>query len=144
MEIKLETLLAGGPDDAFRAWTQAGEITRWWGEDGVYRTVAWAADVEAGGAWRADFADHAGDAFSAEGRYIEALAPERLVWTWSASWSPDISNTIDMTFTAEPDGTRLQLRNFGFSSLEECEEAREGWTQILGWLAVYLADTAED
>ena len=140
--IDLEFDLPCTPEAAFRAWTVAEEVTAWWGEAGVYRTTGWSADVRSGGAWRADFAGDNGEPFSAEGRYLTVRVPDRLVWTWRASWSPEAENTIDMTFEASDRGTLLRLRNFGFEDIAEAEDAKAGWLQMTGWLGDHLRSTS--
>jgi uncharacterized protein YndB with AHSA1/START domain len=137
--VELEIALPAPPKTVFRAWTTAQDIIAWWGEPGVYRTTDWSADVRAGGAWRADFAGDGGEPFSAEGRNLTVDASRRLVWTWTASWSPEETNTIDMTFEAAVGGTVLRLRNFGFADASELADVEDGWRQTTGWLRDYLA-----
>ena len=136
-ELELEIALPCSPAAAFRAWTDGAEILRWWGEDGVYRTIDWEADLQPGGRWLATF-EGDGATFTAQGEYLAVSAPDRLDWTWSADWAPGAVSTIAMTFSASPEGTRLRLRNFGFETAREAEESKEGWDQILGWLTAYL------
>ena len=126
------------PQALFAAWTEPAEITRWWGEDGVYRTTGWLADLKTGGAWRAEF-EGDGEAFSAEGRYLAVDAPARLVWTWRASWEPERETFIDMGFAATPTGSRLDLRQSGFATAEERDDGETGWRQVAGWLTLHFA-----
>ncbi len=137
--IELEIALSCAPEAAFRAWTSPEAVTAWWGEAGVYRTTGWSADLRTDGGWRADFAGDDGQTFSAEGRYLTVSVPDRLVWTWRASWSPEAETTIDMRFEVADGGTLLRLRNFGFADAAEASDAREGWLQITGWLRNHLA-----
>jgi uncharacterized protein YndB with AHSA1/START domain len=125
------------PAAAFAAWTEADRITRWWGEAGAYRTTAWSADLRAGGAWRAEFEGAGGETFSAEGRYATAEPPDRLVWSWRASWAPESESLVDMRFAPEGDATRLQIVQTGFEEGERADQA-EGWRQIVGWLVADL------
>jgi uncharacterized protein YndB with AHSA1/START domain len=142
--LELRVDLPCPPEAAFAAWTEAAEITRWWGEAGVYSTTGWSADLKPGGAWRADFEGEGGEGFSAEGRYLEVARPSRLVWTWRASWAPDDESTIDMSFErASPGTTCLVLRNHGFASAQDCDAAKEGWDQILGWLSAHLGGAGD-
>ena len=126
------------PAAAFAAWTEAGEITRWWGEAGAYRTTGWSADLRPGGAWRAEFAGDGGETFSAEGEYVAAEAPDRLVWTWRASWAPESESLIEMRFSPAGEATRLEMTQTGFDEDERADQ-EDGWRQIVGWLVADLA-----
>jgi len=134
----MEFALSGPPEAAFAAWTEPDEVTRWWGEAGVYRTTGWTADVRPGGDWRADFEGDGGEAFSAEGRYLAVERPSRLVWTWRASWTPETESTIDMTFVADGSDTRLKVRQQGFDPGEGRNEYEAAWRQIVGWSIAHL------
>ena len=136
--LELTFDLPCAPAEAFAAWTKAGPILRWWGEAGVYRTVAWAADVRPGGAWRGAFEGHNAETFGAEGRYVVIEPPRRLVWTWRASWAPDAESVIEMDFAPAGEATRLALVQTGFDP-DERGEQEEGWRQTVGWLAADLA-----
>jgi uncharacterized protein YndB with AHSA1/START domain len=138
LALDLEFELPCTPEAAFRAWTEAAAVTVWWGEDGVYRTTGWSADVRAGGTWRAAFEGDGGEGFGAEGRYLEVERPSRLVWTWSASWAPEAETRIDMTFAPREAGTLMRLRQSGFDSAEDRADNETAWRQMAGWLTAHL------
>ncbi|MDB5722713.1 MAG: hypothetical protein JWP15_3331, partial [Alphaproteobacteria bacterium] len=87
MEIPIQ--LQCSPASAYRSWTDAETIIRWWASPGVYRVVAWKADLVEGGAWRVDFEAPDGARFGAGGAYIAVCAPGTLDWTWRADWDPE-------------------------------------------------------
>jgi uncharacterized protein YndB with AHSA1/START domain len=121
--------LPGSPEDTFRAWTSEDEIVGWWGEDGTYWTTA----------WRAEFRGADGESFGAERRYLEVDRPRRLVWTWRADCAPEEEITIEMGFAALASGTRMSLRQTGFSVADDIKGHDETWRQVVGWLTKRLA-----
>lgn len=134
--IEVDVELPASPAAVFAAWTEADEVTRWWGAEGVYRTTAWSAEVRPGGLWRAEFD---GGGASAEGRYLEVEPATRLVWTWRASWTPDEEATLFMTFTPSERGARLLIRQVGIADAAAQAENEAAWRQVVGWLEGYLA-----
>jgi len=137
--LDLSFALPAPPDAVFAAWTEADQVTAWWGESGVYRTTAWTADVRVGGAWHAHFNDVSGDVSNAEGRYLEVERPGRLVWTWRSSWEPQVESTLDMSIAVAPGGSMLVLRQSGFASAGSRDDSAEVWPQVVDWLRDYLA-----
>ena len=134
----LEFALPCSPEAAFAAWTEGDRVLQWWGEDGVYRTTGWSADLRPAGAWRADFEGH-GETFHAEGEYLEVERPGRLVFTWRPSWDPVSEMTLALRFTAESGGTRLLVEQTGLASDADVADSVEAWRQIVGWLIADLA-----
>jgi uncharacterized protein YndB with AHSA1/START domain len=137
--MKISTHLQCSPDEAFRSWTDANEIVRWWGNPALYRLVTWKADLAEGGVWRARFQTTQGAEFGAEGTYLAISPPSTLEWTWRADWNPDVTTLLRMGFAANESGTVLTLCCDGFPSPAAEEEAERGWREIVGWLQDYHA-----
>jgi uncharacterized protein YndB with AHSA1/START domain len=132
MDIPIQ--LQCSPTAAFRSWTDPEEILRWWGAPGVYRVVAWEADVVEGGTWRAGFEGPDGAKFGAGGTYMNVCPPAALDWTWQADWDPGTTTVLHMTFAARDGGTVLTLRSDAFPDRAAELEAERGWREIAGWL----------
>jgi uncharacterized protein YndB with AHSA1/START domain len=137
--MNISTQLQCSPDEAFRSWTDADEIVRWWGNPAMYRVVTWKADLVEGGAWRARFQAAEGAEFGAGGTYVAVSPPGKLEWTWRADWNPDVTTLLRMSFAANAGGTVLTLRCDGLPSHAAEEEAERGWREIAGWLQKYHA-----
>lgn len=137
--MNISTQLQCSPHEAFRSWTDADEIARWWGDPGMYRVVSWNADVVEGGVWRARFEAADGAEFGAGGTYVTVSPPCTLEWTWRADWDPDATRLLRMSFAANAGGTVLTLSSDGFSSDAAEKEAERGWREIAGWLQEYHA-----
>jgi uncharacterized protein YndB with AHSA1/START domain len=137
--MKISTQLHCSPAEAYRSWTDADEIVRWWGDPHMYRVVTWKADLVEGGVWRAGFEAADGAEFGAGGTYTAVSPPCTLEWTWRADWDPDVTTSLRMGFAANEGGTVLTLRSDGFSSHAAEKEAERGWREIAGWLQNYHA-----
>ena len=91
-----------------------------------------------GGAFRLDVD---GEHFAA-GRYLEVEPPHRLVMTWGWEGNELVapeSTTVEITLTAEGDGTLLRLRHTGLPTEEEMTNHRAGWRMYTTNLAAHLA-----
>jgi uncharacterized protein YndB with AHSA1/START domain len=132
--------IAVPPQRVFAALTDGAEITRWWGDDAVYRTTSWKSDFRVGGQWRADGIGADGHPFYVGGEFLEIDAPRKLVQTWEPQWDPGATTTITYVLAATETGTRLTLRHEGFKGRpQSCQGHSDGWQTVLGWLVRYVA-----
>ncbi len=132
--IRKSVALDCSPAEAFSAFTDEQEVTRWWGSDAMYRTVEWKADLRPGGLWQAKFSTADGQTFGASGKYVHIQALSVLDWTWAADWDPDAVKHIAMRFEATATGTLLTIASEGHANEEERIADERGWDEILGWL----------
>ena len=79
-EIVITRTFNGPPRIVFDAWTRPELVQRWWapGSRGVAQCEA---DVRPGGHYRYVIRLHGGHEFAFSGKYIEVVAPSRLVYT---------------------------------------------------------------
>jgi len=132
--------IEASPERVFRALTTADELTKWWGEDGVYRTTAWSVDLRVGGRWRAEGLGADGAPFSVEGEFVEIEPPHRLVQTWRPDWDGGHTTTITYRVEAIAEGSRVTVRHTGFGDrAASCSRHADGWQQVLGWLGGFAA-----
>jgi uncharacterized protein YndB with AHSA1/START domain len=78
----------------------------------------------------------------ATGVYREVDPPNRLVFTWGWESNPDVppgSTTVEITLTAEGDGTLLRLRHSGLPTDEQRSSHRNGWVMYAGRLRELFA-----
>ncbi len=128
----------------FRAWTEPEHMVRWWGPKG-FTTPSCTMDVRPGGAWRICMRGPDGVEHWARGVYREVVAPERLVTTWAweeADGSAGRETVLTVTLEERGTGTVLTLHHGLFGDAVECENHRDGWTQILERLAGVMEERA--
>jgi uncharacterized protein YndB with AHSA1/START domain len=142
------------PEDAFRIFTRA--MGSWW----PLEALSIAADTHEGTV-RAEtivFEEREG------GRIIERMSddseapwgtvlawdpPRRLVLAWKPNLTDNPPTEVEVTFTADGDGTRVDLEHRGWERLGAlAEEARadygEGWVGVLALFAAAAEQTREE
>jgi uncharacterized protein YndB with AHSA1/START domain len=127
------TRVVPAPAEAvFRAWTEPGEIEKWWAPEGMSVPFV-EVDLKVGGAYRLGLQRPDADPFYATGTYREIQRPRRLVFTWR--WEPDTMKAGETLVTVElreKDGkTEVVLTHERFPSAEVRDEHRKGWTECL-------------
>ena len=130
----------------FACWTQSKHLARWGGAPAHMTATAELKQIRTGGRYLVHLAHENGDRFSAQGKYLEGVKPERLVFThaWlgaDGTQGPEMLVTI--TFTEAGNKTRMSLRQEGFASTASCNGHREGWTSQIERFATYTAATAK-
>jgi uncharacterized protein YndB with AHSA1/START domain len=129
--------LAATPERVFRA-VASEEITSWWVRPGVFDTREWTGEVRAGGRWRAAGMSR-GQPYVQEGEFLEVDAPRTLVHTWHGVGKPGAPSKVEYLLEPLAEGTRLTLRQSGFTSREVCDAFAVGWETSFARLAQHLA-----
>jgi uncharacterized protein YndB with AHSA1/START domain len=114
------------PDVVFDYFTKPEALVRWMGDRAVL-------DPKPGGEFTLWF-----DERCVQGRYVEVDRPRRLVITWGRRGSremPPFSSTLEVTFTPEADGTRVNIVHHGLPESERSRHAL-GWQHYLPRLQV--------
>ena len=150
--IHAEIFIAAPPERVFEAITDPAQMPRWWGQEGLYRTTQWKADLRPGGKWSSTGVSADGKPFGVEGEYLEVNPPRRLVHTWIASWTGSLKTVVHWELEAQnvdgrPSnaakksgaGTLLKLRHEGFASTSgAADNHANGWKRVMGWLTAYV------
>jgi uncharacterized protein YndB with AHSA1/START domain len=125
------------PERAFEVFTR--EIGSWWplqkhsiGEDKVTEVVF---EEEVGGRI---FERHEGDGEGEWGRLLAWEPPARFVMSWYPGKDASQATELEVRFTAEGDGTRVELEHRGWEIFAEvAQETRDnydgGWGSVLGY-----------
>lgn len=139
----------------FKAWTEPGQVKRWWGPNG-FTTPVCTIDLRPGGAWHYCMRSPDGQDYWCKGVYREIVEAQRIVSTdffsdehgrlvpptqygMSADWPAEMVVTV--TF-AERDGkTELTVRQSVPQALAEQAGAVQGWSESLERLADHLERT---
>lgn len=136
LTVRRSITVARSLEDAFRVFTD--DIGRWWpvethsiGKDGRPAETA-AIDGREGGR----FYERTGSGTEHWGTILVWEPPSRIVISWELK--PERPPTeIEVRFTKEGDGTRVDLEHRGFERLGDQAEGVAasyggGWTQVLG------------
>jgi uncharacterized protein YndB with AHSA1/START domain len=131
-------------DKVWKAFTDPGAVSRWWGPHGTTTTVV-EMDVRPGGKWHyvSRAADREDVAFF--GEYLEVTPPERFRWTFMFDVDGLGPQGGPETFSFEDLGGRTKVVSRGhFGSVEAIEGALatgmikgaiETWDRLAGELA---------
>lgn len=127
----------------FQAWTTAAMVKNWWGCN-EFPASHMEMDARPGGLWRGCLKADDGSEIWLGGRFVEVVAPERLVFTFVRDAAPDIGvEPVDTRVTVvltERDGrTWMRLRQEFFATPALCDSHRTGWTTGFDRLAELLA-----
>jgi uncharacterized protein YndB with AHSA1/START domain len=125
-DLRIEKRIAARPSDVYAYLTESVRWARWQGAS---------AEIEAtpGGRLRLTMADGS----MAEGRFVELVPDERVVFTWgwqgSASVPPG-STTVEIELSPDGDGTLVRLTHRGLPP-EDRVIHEIGWVHYLPRLA---------
>ncbi|NRQ39861.1 SRPBCC domain-containing protein [Nonomuraea sp. NN258] len=118
------------PETVWRFFTDPERLARWWGTAEL--------DAREGGSLRVSM--HEGPRPVMRGEFVELVPHERIVFTFGwedTPGAPDIppgSSLVEITLTADGDGTVLAVRHSGLPpSLGD--ETGAGWSHLLDVLA---------
>lgn len=138
------------PQQAFDAFV--GEIGAWWRPNTLFQTTprppgTLAFEPRPGGRLTETLAG--GKAFVI-GEITAWEPPGRLVFTWrQASFPPDLTTEVEVTFEGVGEGTRVQVEHRGFDAVPADSAARHGFPdavllrRLAEWWRVLLASLRE-
>lgn len=138
--ISLEVQIAAPPERVFQALTDPTQLMQWWGQKGMYHHTNWTADLRPGGQWRSEgVADSDGTPYNVSGEYIEVDPPQRLVFTWQASWSGSLKTVVAFDLEPAASGTLVRLRHSGFAAAPAAgKEHYQGWVRVMAWMQAFV------
>jgi uncharacterized protein YndB with AHSA1/START domain len=127
-------------EHVFRAFTEPAQLAKWFGPKG-FTVPALALDVRPGGAWRTTMRSPEGKEHVVSGVYREIVRPSRLVFTWAHETAGPRGHETVVTIELfeVPDGTRLELRQEVFQSIESRDQHARGWSGCFDCLEEALA-----
>ena len=145
-ELRVERHLAGVRERVFALWTDADAWTRWFlPPEGAEWIETPMVDARPGG--RASIAvRQRGLDYCLGAIFTEIDAPARLAFRWT--WGPDFpyggpGDTIAVVeFRPDGTGTRVTLRQRGFTESALRAAHERGWNRCLEGMARLLAETA--
>ena len=114
----------------FKAFTDPKLAIRWWGPK-HHPATQLEMDARPGGVWRICLTGRDdGRELWQHGRFLEVVAPERIVFSfvWEEEGERGLENVVTITFAAQGKKTLMTFRHAPFHSLMERDGHTEGWS----------------
>jgi uncharacterized protein YndB with AHSA1/START domain len=118
----------------FRAWLEPEALERWLRPRGMSMTVS-SLDARVGGSFRFDLENGS----CIVGTYLHITPPERLVFTWSGTVTPERETIVTVDFLDQGPATEVVLTHEGLSTPEFRERVEGGWPSLFDTLAELLS-----
>ena len=125
----------------FKAWTDAGQLSRWFAPSDDYTTKA-DVDLRTGGAYRIEITHSGGNVHTVIGTYQIIDPPKKLAftWNWDGSAAPDTLVTID--FNAIGNSTEVVMTHEKLPTMESRDQHEKGWIGCMSKLERTLTPEA--
>ena len=132
--VRKSVLVDADPETAFRVFTE--QIQSWWP---LEKYGIFGDDAESLAFRDEQIVEGAKDGREAVwGKVLAWEPPTRVHMTWRPGFDADTPDTeVEVTFTAEGDGTRVELVHTGWEKLEDGAKSRAGYDG--GWDGVLEA-----
>ena len=143
--IIVEGFFPVSPQMVFDAWTQPDKIKRWFGQKP--NTLASAqVDLHEGGYWRFLVTEEATHTVAMEGKYLEIVENQKLVFSWShvvahadGNREETPKSTVEVNFSAKGSGTWVQLKHSGIAKEDTRKGVGSGWENSFGHILELLS-----
>lgn len=132
--LTVQRTFAAAPQQLFEAWTTPRAIERWFKPMGWPSKVT-ALDLRVGGGYCFELTDHDGMTSCISGKYVEIVAPEKLVFTWSSPSTDDRETLVTVEFMEQDEGTQIVLTHRRLLNHEMVSAHQVGWVAVLNLLA---------
>jgi uncharacterized protein YndB with AHSA1/START domain len=124
----------------FRAFTEPGELAKWWGPRG-FTSPSVEIDLRVGGPYRIAMQPPEGDLFYLTGEFRELDPPKRLAYTfrWEDPDPDDRETVVTVSLDDLGESTEVALVQGQFAAEHRLALHQEGWTDTLNRLAKLMA-----
>ncbi|CAN5353955.1 hypothetical protein BH11ACT8_BH11ACT8_09990 [soil metagenome] len=136
--LVLEQLVAGAPDDVFRAWTDPELLAEWWWPHLPGTTYEVEAAVGGAYRFRCD-----GVGIGVHGTFTAVEPPHRLglTWVWEDGDADQPEERVEVEIRAVGDGSVVVIRHWVLDNAGE-EAYRVGWSDALTRLVTRTGGSA--
>ena len=137
--VRLHRVLRCKPEKAYRAFLEAGAITKWLPPYGFTCTVH-QMDARVGGTFRMTFQNFSsGNGHSFGGEYLELVSNERIRYTDRFDY-PNLPGLMEVTISLKPVlcGTEVSITQSGIPESIPLEMCYLGWQESLAQLATLV------
>lgn len=125
----------------FACWTQAKHLARWGGAPEGMTAEVQIKEIRTGGRYKVRLVRENGEYFTVQGKYLEVIKPERLVFTHAWLGDDDKAGPemlITIMFTETDGRTKMTLRQEGFTSADSRDGHKLGWAGQLKRFVTYV------
>lgn len=138
--LAIERVLPAPPGAAFAAFTEPGELARWWGPEG-FTIPSVDFPARTGEAYRIEMQPPEGDPFFLTGSFREVEPPSRLAYTfvWEPPDPDDVETLVSLFFRDLRGSTMIDMTQGPFKTEARRALHRDGWTEALNDLERLLA-----
>jgi uncharacterized protein YndB with AHSA1/START domain len=135
LTLRITRVLPAARPVAFRAFSAADELAKWWGPEG-FTVPTLRFDPRVGDSYRIEMQPPNGDPFYVNGEFREVDPLDRLAFTfaWEPPDSDDVENLVELSFRDLGDATEIALTQGPFKTDARRELHRNGWTESFGKL----------
>ena len=138
--IEVRRLIRSGPEEVFEAWIDPRLLARWFAPGELVATVD-CFEPTAGGGFRITMRDHdRGETHVVSGKFVEIVAPSKIVMTWSWEGEPEPDSLVTVAFATRPGGTEVVIQHDQLTE-EAAALHRDGWNACLDKLEGALPTT---
>lgn len=137
--VRLHRVLRTKPEKVYRAFLEAGAMSKWLPPYGFTCQVDH-LDARVGGSFRMSFHNFSsGNGHSFGGEYVELVANQRIRYTDRFD-DPNLPGVIEVTVTLKPVlcGTELNIAQTGIPEAIPLEMCYLGWQESLAQLATLV------
>jgi uncharacterized protein YndB with AHSA1/START domain len=136
-ELVLTRIFDAPRERVFQVWTDPKHVALWWGPHGFTTTVQ-EMDVRPGGNWRYSMRGPDGNSYPFNGKYVEVVAPERLVFVGTIHEVAEHKVWTEILFADQGGKTKVTVHQVYSFQSEATRGAPIGWSQQLDRLEKYL------
>jgi uncharacterized protein YndB with AHSA1/START domain len=145
LKLTITRTIAAPRELAFSCWTQQKHLARWGGAPDHMTAEVEEKNIRTGGRYRVRLRHEDGNVYTVQGKYLEVVRPERLVFThcWVGDdGKPGEEMLVTITFDEVDGKTKMTLRQEGFTSAGSRDGHREGWSSQMDRFAAYVTERA--
>jgi|SRR5579863_1790082 len=125
------------PERLFAAWTEPGQLQKWWGPEGV-ECVDPEIDLRLGGRYRIGNRFPDGKVMWIAGEFEVIDPPRRLTYTWYLEGISETTERVTVRFEARGTATEVIVTHERISNEALRDQHAHGWRDCLDGLAEYL------
>jgi len=136
-ELVVRRSIKATPERLFDAWTDPGQLVKWWGPEGVECPEA-QVDLRVGGAYRIANRLPDGTILWIAGEFEVIERPAHLAYTWRVGEQKE-SERVTVSFQKKGKGTEVVVRHERIATKAAKHQHGAGWVGCLHGLAEFAA-----